>query len=263
MREILKSAKDQCCGRIEIICPCTKEELAKIVQFLYFGEIQCEDVFESFHVQEDLNKIFGFPESLNLDDQIASLLDDPSLSSIIDLTDLELNEEIIENMVDEMNTCGNTMDLNNNPTEKKGTNDDVTKSIELIELLALNDEGFENLTEKPKDQTAHEKNPNVFTMQMDRSLEKEQETDLNNNIDLENSENVGQISITNIVEIKPFKKDIFDSENVKLIESDGHFEEKNEIITVTNSQEGQVQNLSVANQRDVEGDSQRMRPIQD
>ena len=84
LREVLKSAKNQCCGKIEIFCPCSKEELTKIVHFLYHGEINCEDVFESFGIQEDLNKIFGFPENLNLNDQIASLLNDPMLSSILD-----------------------------------------------------------------------------------------------------------------------------------------------------------------------------------
>ena len=77
LREVLKSAKNHCCGIIEIFCPCSKEELTKIVHFLYHGEINCEDVFESFCIQEDLNKIFGFPENLNLNDQIASLLNDP------------------------------------------------------------------------------------------------------------------------------------------------------------------------------------------
>ena len=82
-REILKNLKDYCCMKIEIMCPCTNKELEKIVHFLYSGEINCEDIFEFVRVLESLNKIFGFPESLNQNDQIASLLDDPSLSSII------------------------------------------------------------------------------------------------------------------------------------------------------------------------------------
>ena len=99
LRKVLSTANSQCCGTIEIICPCTKEELAKIVHFLYHGEIQCEDVFESFKSQEDLSKIFGFPEDFNIDFQMATLLDDPALSSIFDVA---LYEEII-----------NTVDLEN------------------------------------------------------------------------------------------------------------------------------------------------------
>ena len=70
------------------------EELKKVVHFLYFGEIECEDVFDSFKVQENLNKIFGFPESLNQHDQIASLLDDPSLSSIIDFMADDMKDHV-------------------------------------------------------------------------------------------------------------------------------------------------------------------------
>ena len=103
MREILKTVKDHCFSKIEILCPCTKEELTKIIHFLYFGEIQCDDVFDLINISEDLNKIFGFPESLNLDDQVPSLLDHPTLPSIIDLTNFDLDTEIIESMPDEMN----------------------------------------------------------------------------------------------------------------------------------------------------------------
>jgi hypothetical protein len=99
LRKILFTANSQCCDTIEIICPCTKEELVRLVHFLYHGEIQCEDDFESFKSQEDLSKIFGFPEDFNIEFQIATLLDDPDLSLIFDVA---LYEEII-----------NTVDLEN------------------------------------------------------------------------------------------------------------------------------------------------------
>ena len=84
MREILNSAKDHCCSTLEIICPCTKEELEKLVNFLYNGEIHCEDIFDSCNIQEDLTKIFDYPEFLNLDGEITSFVDDPTVSSILD-----------------------------------------------------------------------------------------------------------------------------------------------------------------------------------
>ena len=99
LRKILFTTINHCCDTIEIICPCTKEELEKLVNFLYHGEIQCENVFESFKSQEDLSKIFGFPEDFNIQCQIATLLDDPALSSIFDVA---LYEKII-----------NTVDLEN------------------------------------------------------------------------------------------------------------------------------------------------------
>ena len=94
---------------IEIICPCSKEELARLVQFLYHGEIQCKDIFESFKSQEDLNLIFGFPENFNIEYQIATLLDNPTLSSIIDVA---LNEEFVNIGVDEiLNPQSNDQDV--------------------------------------------------------------------------------------------------------------------------------------------------------
>ena len=99
LRKMFVAASHQCCGTIEIICPCTKEELARLVHFLYHGQIQCEDVFDYFKSQEDLRKIFGFPEDFNIECQIATLLDDPTLSSIIDTA---LYEEIVNSVDDEI-----------------------------------------------------------------------------------------------------------------------------------------------------------------
>ena len=101
MREILSSAKDHCCSTLEIICPCTNEELENLIHFLYNGEIHCEDDFDCYIVQEDLIKIFGYPEFLNVDGQIISLVNDPALSSILNtaeltlLTDTDLNINFI------------------------------------------------------------------------------------------------------------------------------------------------------------------------
>ena len=39
LRKALSTGNSQCCGTIEIICPFTKKELARLDQFLYHGEI--------------------------------------------------------------------------------------------------------------------------------------------------------------------------------------------------------------------------------
>ena len=72
LREILSSAN--CCRKMEILCPCSKEELAHLVNFLYDGEIQCHSQNDSIKIQEDLSKIFGFPENLSLNDLNQTLL---------------------------------------------------------------------------------------------------------------------------------------------------------------------------------------------
>jgi len=132
MRGMLNSIKDGCCSKIEIICPCSKEEISKIVHFMYYGEILCEDVFESFTIQEDLNKIFGFPESLNLNDQIAMLLKDPTLSSI--LNDIEFEDCFEESKMKLRKDTGvyfEKKDSTNNQSQKVVTNE--TKQTETIE----------------------------------------------------------------------------------------------------------------------------------
>ena len=66
LREILMSTKEICCGKLEILCPCSKKELKHLVNFLYDWEIRCESEKTSIKIQENLNKIFGFPKDLNL-----------------------------------------------------------------------------------------------------------------------------------------------------------------------------------------------------
>ena len=64
MRNILESAKEHCCGKLEIICPCDKEDLSHLVHFLYDGEIHCNEEFDSIRILDNLAKIFGFPKNL-------------------------------------------------------------------------------------------------------------------------------------------------------------------------------------------------------
>ena len=59
LRELLLSANF--CNTLEILCPCSTEELAHLVNFLYDGEIHCENEIDSKKIQENLEKIFGFP----------------------------------------------------------------------------------------------------------------------------------------------------------------------------------------------------------
>ena len=66
LREILSSTKNQCCGTVEIFCPCSKDELSSLVNFLYDGEIHCKEESESLKIIENLQNIFGFPKNLVL-----------------------------------------------------------------------------------------------------------------------------------------------------------------------------------------------------
>ena len=127
LRKILFTTINHCCDTIEIICPCTKEELEKLVHFLYHGEIQCENVFESFKNQEDLSKIFGFPEDFNVEFQIATLLDDPGLSSIFDVA---LYEEIINTENLEIIAQSSDIEFMNKDITQPNTGNEVSSNIE-------------------------------------------------------------------------------------------------------------------------------------
>ena len=64
LREIISCANERCCGTIDVFCPCSKDELNHLVNFLYDGEIHCEEEFDSLKVLENLNIIFGFSKNL-------------------------------------------------------------------------------------------------------------------------------------------------------------------------------------------------------
>ena len=46
LRKILSSANERCCGTLEVFCPCSTDELSYLVNFLYDGEIHCNEEFE-------------------------------------------------------------------------------------------------------------------------------------------------------------------------------------------------------------------------
>ena len=127
LRKILFTTINHCCDTIEIICPCTKEELEKLVHFLYHGEIQCENIFESFKGQEDLSKIFGFPKDFNVECQVATLLDDPALSSVFDVA---LYEEIINTENLEIIAQSSDIEFMNKDITQPNTGNEVSSNIE-------------------------------------------------------------------------------------------------------------------------------------
>ena len=63
MQNILNNAYS-CCKDIEFLCPCSIDELEQIMNFLYSGQISYLNKFELFQVQENLIRIFGFPENI-------------------------------------------------------------------------------------------------------------------------------------------------------------------------------------------------------
>ena len=109
LRKILSSAKDHCCDIIEILCPCSKEELGRLVEFLYKGKIICDRKNGSFHILENLIKIFGFPanigfpENFSSEDESETLISDYFLSTSIEFEEFTIKEEPIENTLNDSN----------------------------------------------------------------------------------------------------------------------------------------------------------------
>ena len=98
LREILLSTKEHCCGTIEVICPCSKEELNHLVNFLYDGEIHCENESDSLKVIENLQKIFGFPRNLDL-----CYPNQTFFASVTNIEAMTITEEVFEDILDDPN----------------------------------------------------------------------------------------------------------------------------------------------------------------
>ena len=62
MQNLLTSVKGSCCQDLEIICPCSKIELAYVVKFLYEGQLHCDSSCDMSNILKILTKVFGFPE---------------------------------------------------------------------------------------------------------------------------------------------------------------------------------------------------------
>ena len=101
LREILSSAKGHCCGIIEIFCPCTRNELENMLKFLNRGEIYSEKESDLIKTQENLCKIFGFPENLSINNPNQSLSADQN--RLLDIEFVEV-EEKTETLFDENDT---------------------------------------------------------------------------------------------------------------------------------------------------------------
>ena len=63
MQNLLLDGHSGCCNKIEIICPCTENELESILSFLYDGKFSSKERVDTFNVIGNLTKVFGFPQN--------------------------------------------------------------------------------------------------------------------------------------------------------------------------------------------------------
>ena len=117
LREILSSTKEHCCTTIEVLCPCSKEELSHLVNFLYDGEIHCKGESDSLKMIENLQKIFGYPRNLDLDYR--------NETSVDNIETMTITEELYENILDDPN-AGKIVTI---PLRSKKVLDNVEKKV--------------------------------------------------------------------------------------------------------------------------------------
>ena len=97
MRELLKS--QSCCGLLEVILPCSKEELGHLINFLHDGKIECEKKIDSLKIIENLNKILGYPDDYidnirrNVLDEILGYSNEYIDEILIDVLDKKENND--------------------------------------------------------------------------------------------------------------------------------------------------------------------------
>ena len=99
MRQILKSAKEQCCSMIEIFCPCQRDDLQNLVHFLYKGEINCDSETDYHIIFKNLNQIFGFAEDMHL--RCEKKVSDENTDGSSLCEDIEVLSESFENITNE------------------------------------------------------------------------------------------------------------------------------------------------------------------
>ena len=100
LRKILFSTKEHCCQIMEILCPCSKNDLSHLVNFLYDGEIRCEEEKNALKILENLNKLFGFDKSLDFGNNYKETFQaDESFCSSTDTELLGDKEEALDNVV--------------------------------------------------------------------------------------------------------------------------------------------------------------------
>ena len=64
LRNILLNVQNVCCGKTEILCPSSEDELESIVNFLYNGKIYLGQQMNLSKILYNLKNIFGFNDEL-------------------------------------------------------------------------------------------------------------------------------------------------------------------------------------------------------
>ena len=136
MQNILTSAKEFCCQTLEIICPCSKVELAYVVKFLYEGQLKCDLSFDFANILKILSKVFGFPKKF---------LDDWQ-------EEFEITQEVFDQQNNE-NTKIFDADF-----DKKNEDDSIEEELSNPIVIPLKPKKFKSVNVKQRSRSVHDKN---------------------------------------------------------------------------------------------------------
>ena len=151
MCNILFSFKDNCCGIMEIFCPCPKDELEQLVKFLYSGIISYNvDLIKTL---DNLITIFGFSEKLILKDENNKEFKlDELITKDIGITEMNCqtsslqtntnirktsnfeNNAIMEDIAIELNANDDSI-INGSNENVNGANPDNSKTISITNVF--------------------------------------------------------------------------------------------------------------------------------
>jgi len=134
MRTILAATENHCLhDDIEILCPSiSRENLQFLVQFLYKGSIPCSDNKIACQILDNLNKVFGFPNSM-----VLALPNNAGICRIsVENNEVPVQEKKIEKkeksvkVINDQNVIndkseGNDVNRNNDKNEVNGKNDKI------------------------------------------------------------------------------------------------------------------------------------------
>ena len=181
MREVLKSAN--CCQEIEIIFPCSTEELGKIFEFINNGKISCANETELNKILLNIRKILGF--QIEFASNFSSF--NPTNENFIDIIKEYGHTEIKDqNALDDFKEDLSMLDEKDH-VEKSDENDAKNESIE-VTSDEINDIKDQNVVVNSKGELS-------MLDEKDQAVESFDETDTKNDyVEIISDDNTSIIS---------------------------------------------------------------------
>jgi len=250
LREILSNTKDHCCGVLEILCPCSKEELSHLVTFLYTGEICCEEQIEANEIEKNLVKIFGFPDNFEMDiltekrffDHCPPICEKLSLHNERSTTETNLSEISLEDISD-----GSVID----------SSDNVPMLADEISAMNISDEASKNSPEQ-----SNVDNDDLILLDVNDSQRNgiDQEPEIVNNEQINQKENKTPLKIKKLVNCEQCTETFFERADLEVHISSVHENSKSNNSCHSNTEKNAVDPLQKSSVQEATTDKDQEEP---